>query len=64
MLDVARQKEQIQIENEIKKVEGEESADDLILGSRTYEYKTHPLFNPLSVYSKELKDYILEQRAI
>ena len=47
MLDVARQKEQIQIDNEIKRGDGDESFEDQTLGARAHEYRTHPLFNPL-----------------
>lgn len=31
---------------------------------RAYEYKVHPLYSKLQMYSRELRDYILEQRAI
>ena len=39
MLDVARQKEQAQIDNEIKKGSDEEDIEDLGLGSRANEFK-------------------------
>lgn len=31
---------------------------------QSQEYKQHPLYQKLQFYSRELRDYILEQRAI
>ena len=46
MLDVARQKEQIQIENEINRGD-EVSIDSENMSARAHEYRMHPLYGKL-----------------
>lgn len=55
----------MQIEHELRKnEEGEETADEKAGGPRANEYRRHPLYYRLQSYSRDLTDYILEQRAI
>lgn len=59
----------MQIEFEIKKNEKEEGEGQVGSqndgkASQANEYKLHPLYQQLQVYSRELKDYILEKRAL
>ena len=67
ILEEQRQREQILIDNQIKKTENEDAdtqdINELSKGAeRNSEFKIHPLYQMLMNYSKELKDYIIEKR--
>lgn len=68
-MDEQRQKEQINIEIEIKK-EGaniDRTVDpvnqpDPSVGDRQLEFQTHPLYRKLQLYSRELADFIIQRK--
>jgi hypothetical protein len=47
---------------EKRKQEMQEAENEEEVKARQDEYKTHPLFSKLALYSEELKDYIEEKR--